>query len=395
MAAIALLLALPACGSTDSTPPMFASLELPITITEFRLHINDFAEYFVAEIEDAAERVIDEADDEEIRRNAMVWRLRVVNTFLNSLNQPESVASFIDAWAFCLQLEEFVTDGPGKDLFGEHQPVIVDAVQKTAAEIDRVAVRVAQGPPTEARTMVSDWVARHPLENDLIVRGTSAIEIADRLESNNTSVFAALGSLQSGVDDIVKQYQRYMSIMPRTIRWHTQLIVHETLYDEPLVRKKFADLDLITANLLETFALLETLPDEVQTDILAMVADLEPFIEEERARLIAEVDRQRGLIFADVDSEREAIMQDVERQIALVDEQIQGRIGEIFERVEALIEETFAESFSESERLINLFYQRTLVLLLVAIAGGAGLIVLHKWRHPARLAAQARPDSSE
>ena len=66
-----------------------------------------------------------------------------------------------------------------------------------------------------------------------------------------------------------------------------------------------------------------------------------------------------------------------------------------FTSVEALIEETFAASFSESERLINLFYQRTLVLLLVAIAGGAGLILLHKWRHPARVAAQARPDSSD
>jgi len=394
IAALALLLTLPACGSADSTPPLFASLDLPVSITEFRLRINDFAENFVAVIEEAAEEVIDQAEDEDIRRNAMVWRLRTVNVFLNSLHQPDPIAALIDAWAFCLQLQEFVTEGPGKEMFGEQQRIVVAAVDRIVIDVENLVTTVAEGPAEEAHRLVYDWVDQHPVRDKLIIRMTSAVEIADQLESQDNSAFAALGRLQAGVDDIVTQYQRYISIMPRTIRWQTQLILHETLYDEPRVRRTLDDLDLITANLLEAFALLDELPDQVQADIRAMVADLEPFIEQERTRLIAEVDRQRGLIFADVGGQREAFMRDVDGQIALIDAQIQGRMDEVFDRVEALTEATVAESFSESERLIDLFYARTLVLLLIAIAGGAGLILLHKWRHPARLAPQARPDSS-
>jgi len=99
--------------SVDTTPPLFGSSAIPVTLTEFRIRLNDFAEYFVAVIEDAGEQVIDGSDDQLVRRNAMEFRLRAVNNFLNSLNQTDPVASLIDAWTFCLQLHQFVETGAG------------------------------------------------------------------------------------------------------------------------------------------------------------------------------------------------------------------------------------------------------------------------------------------
>jgi flagellar motility protein MotE (MotC chaperone) len=144
------------------------------------------------------------------------------------------------------------------------------------------------------------------------------------------------------------------------------------------------NLDLLTADLLELGALLDEIPEreELEAELREALAGIEPIIEAERARLLDEIDRQRGLIFTDIDGQRQAIMLDVEAQIALVDEQIQGRLEEVFDRVEALTEATLAESFGESERLVNVVYRRVLTLLLVALAGGAGLVLLHKWRHP-------------
>ena len=384
------------CKSVDATPPLFASSAIPVTLTEFRIRLNDFAEYFVAVIEDATEQVIDGSDDQLVRRNAMEFRLRAVNNFLNSLNQPDPVASLIDAWAFCLQLHDFAETGAGSQLFGNHQATVVEATRAVTEEVERVVAAVTQRPATanEVSAAIETWADENPLESHLLVRGSSIVLLAERLERQDNSAFAALGQLQAGVDDLVTQYQRYISIMPRTIRWQSQLILHETLYDELKIGESIADLDLITESLVRLSTFVESLPDEVKDDILASIADIRPLIEAERAKIIADVDRQRGLIFAGVDAERAQIMADIERQVNEVDAKVQMQIDGVFARLETLTDDTVHESFAESERLINLVYRRAFTLLLVALAGCAALVILYKWRHPLKVTkASAAPPS--
>ena len=359
-----------------------------MTLIEFRIRLNDFAEYFVAVIEDAAEQIIDGSDDQLVRRNAMEFRLRAVNNFLNSLNQPDPVASLIDAWAFCLQLRNFAETGAGSERFGEHQAIVIEATRAVTEEVERVVAAVTQRPVTanEVSVAIVAWASENPLDSLLAAHSSSVALLAERLERQDNSAFAALGRLQDGVDDLVSQYQRYISIMPRAIRWHSQLLLHETLYDEVKIGESMADLDLITASLLQVTAFVESLPDELREGLLASIDDLRPLIDAERAMLVAEVDRQRELIFADIDTERVEIMADIERQINEVDANMQGQINEIFARIETLTDDTVSESFAESERLINLVYRRTLTLLLIALGGGAALVVLYKWRHPLRVA---------
>ncbi len=79
-------------------------------------------------------------------------------------------------------------------------------------------------------------------------------------------------------------------------------------------------------------------------------------------------------------------MGDIERQISQVDANMLGRIDEVLARIETLMDDTVQESFAESERLINLVYGRMFTLLMIALAGGAALVILYKWRHPLKVA---------
>jgi len=374
-----------ACGSADSTPPLFAATELPVTLTEFRLRLNDFSEYFVAVIADASEDVIDTSDDQIVRRNAMEFRLRSLNMFLNALNQPDPVASLIDGWAFCLQLRQYVgPGGAGGELFGEQQEVVVAAVDSVRDEVERLVMAVAKRPTPNATTLVTDWAAQHPLSSHPMVRTSSAVLLAKQLETRDNSPLAALGQLQSGVDEVVAQYQRYISVMPRFLRWQAQLILHETLYDELDMGASLATFNMLSARALQTTALMDEfladLPDsdEVEAEFDEAMAQIERIVEDERARLLVEIDRQRGLLFSDVANQREAIMRDVEAQIAMVDEQMQERLDEVFLRIEALTDETLTKSFDETERLMDQIFIRVLLLVVVLLVGIAGLMVLRK-----------------
>ncbi len=78
--------------------------------------------------------------------------------------------------------------------------------------------------------------------------------------------------------------------MPRTIRWQSQLIVHETLYDELNIGESMEDLDLITSSLLRLSTFIEALPDDVKEDMRASIGDIRALIDAERAKLVVEVD---------------------------------------------------------------------------------------------------------
>ncbi|MGD8330221.1 MAG: hypothetical protein PVJ49_12355 [Acidobacteriota bacterium] len=373
------------CASTDRTPPLFAATALPVTLTEFRLRLSDFTEFFVAVVEDATEIVIDSSRDQQVRRNAMEFRLRTVTMFLNSLNQTDPVASLIDAWAFCLQLQQYVgPDGAGAELFGEEQPGIVAAVDSIRAEVESLVDAVAKGPAPDEEAIVLQWAATHPLSSSPLVRTSSAVLLAEQLENRSNSPFAALGQLQAGIDELVAQFQRYISVLPRSVRWQSQLILHETLYDEFDLGATMETFDLLSAGALELSAaadeLLAELPngEELQAELDEVMAEIASIVEAERARMLAEIDRQRGLIFDDVTLQREAIMRDVDTQIAIIDEQMQQRLDEVFVRIETLTETTLRQSFDETERLMDQIFIRILVLILVLLAGIAGLIVLRK-----------------
>jgi hypothetical protein len=312
-----------------------------------------------------------------------------VTVFLNALAKPDPVAALVDAWAFSLQLVDFLEqDGAGAHLFGEYQHVMVDAARSVAAEVDDLVEEVTRDDAVEGRELVAQWVSANPLSSRQMIRSSTTILLADELEAAEDSPFAALGRLQLGIDDITATLQRYTSIFPRTIRWHSQLILHETLYDEFDLGSTREMVDSMLADLADlgelADELLATLPsgEELDAELAAAMARLQGAIDEERARLLAEVDRQRGLVFDDVTAQREAIMSDVEAQILLAQERIQAQVDEVFARIESLTEETITRSFAESERLVRLVYSRVLILLLVAIAGGAGLILLNKWRRP-------------
>ena len=73
-------------------------------------------------------------------------------------------------------------------------------------------------------------------------------------------------------------------------------------------------------------------------------------------------------------------MAEVERQIAMVQGELDADIDDVLDKIGALTAGTISESAGEGERLIDLVYRRALVLVLIAIAGGAGLIVLARWR---------------
>ena len=382
---IGVLIATSGCGSADSTPPVFAAADLPVTVVEFRIRLNDFADYFVAEISEAAEVVIDNADDQMVRRRAMEFRSRTVGAFVGALIKPDPVASLIDAWAFCLQLRDYVAPGgAGGELFGPLQSGIQDATQNVVVEMEDLVWTLAQRPTPAITAEVSRWADEHPLTSAMMARRSTAVLLAEQLATRDNSPLAALGRLQLGIDDLVAQGERYISIVPRAVRWQAQLIVHETLYDELALGEALDTLDLLDDYLVELSAFAEeimaTIPDhdELEADLDEALAALDARIELERARLIEEVERQREMVFADVSSERQAIMRDVEAQIEAATARIEANVDEVFARIELLVDETLQQSTGEGERLINLVFWRSLTLLLVAIGGGVVLIVLNR-----------------
>jgi hypothetical protein len=101
-----------------------------MTAGELRLQLDDLVGVFSGTIEQAADRVIAESANEGIKRHALMWKINAIPAAYRSLFQADPAVALIDTWVYSMQMVAYFEHGPGKDDFGQWQPVALDASRK-------------------------------------------------------------------------------------------------------------------------------------------------------------------------------------------------------------------------------------------------------------------------
>ena len=115
------------CQSTDIHTGLEAELsDIRFNSEELRLRINSFSLKFAGVVETAADEIISNTRDPNIKDNALLWKLNSIPAINEAIFIVEPFAAAIDTWAFCLQMVEFYESGNGKELFGPHQTFAVN-----------------------------------------------------------------------------------------------------------------------------------------------------------------------------------------------------------------------------------------------------------------------------
>ena len=162
-----LLLFITACSTVSKESAMMTDLEgVNMTQVELGIRINEFGKYFVWTVEEAADEIIQNTDADQIKMNALEWKINAIPQALQSLVILDPLAAGYDVYALSEQMYEFFKKGNGKNLFGSQQYIAIKACEDILDEMEVIADDFRDKKyEQETIKYLDEWVKDNPIKN--------------------------------------------------------------------------------------------------------------------------------------------------------------------------------------------------------------------------------------
>jgi hypothetical protein len=345
-----------------------------MAMAEVRSRVYEYSERFAGVVETAADDIMFGTSDPKIARNALLWKINAIPACHLAVFQSNPLAGAIDVWALAAQMADFFSTGNGRDLFGEWQPVAVEASSLLETEI-RVLARVIspEGDLARADSFLESWAGDHPLDDLNFVRVSTRPLMAGVLGDRKGGAFAAVGRLEEQLVDLSERLTIYTGVLPRHARWQAQLLYTEII-QAPDVAEAIENTTALRVALERTADEV----DQVPTLINAQVAAVAEVLREQIDKALADVDRQRLDTLKLLQEERAIILEAVTRERLATIEVLEVERAHTIEEVDELAATILDETTLRVERLVDRLFWRAcwLVGALVAVAFVGGLVAL-------------------
>lgn len=289
--ALAVLLCASGCARVLRRGFALAGLGSPyatgISEEDLRQALDRYARRFAVGVGAAAERIEQETGDREIRRRALLWRVRM----LPAIQQAAAASprqAFTGLLTLAIAQRKYLVEGEGANLFGTLQAAAVEEAQ--VLEEEALAVGDLFMTPTErdgVRWQVEDLTWKYPIRGLFQVEATlDGVAKSESWGSFAWVVAIPLAPLRAleGVDtgaqailefnDTAREFARLTAQLPQLLRWESQLLAYD-LETRDTVRSTVSAFELAaeSANRLSEAA--ARLPADVQREFSAALAELE------------------------------------------------------------------------------------------------------------------------
>ena len=363
---VLLVVGLAACSTAAPRQTGFQeTLGSEISARELRIRTTDYALTFSQMVEFAADSILQLTADPTVSRNALIWKIYGVAAVYRSAALPDPLMAWIDSRVLTYQMRDFFATGNGKSLFGELQPLALEATRYIEAELDRSIELSGQKMHPELESGIRNFAAEHPLTNSYFFRPSPVELLAKYLGQDQVSGLQAVGSMTEMMEQLSLRLNLYTELLPRSGRWQAELMLAE-LADSSRSSKFTEILNQIEA--METLnAFLLSAPDLVdeQRDILLEAVDHQRLAFE--AALEKYVAGATDEILAGITSEQEAAMAELDRIM-------QAEIQEAVTRLDASIARAVVDIDGALTRAVDQLFVR--LLQLVAIVGAVVVLLI-------------------
>jgi hypothetical protein len=290
------LCSLAACAGLNTKPTgpdlkPWPEIRPDVRVETLRARMHEYSTTFAAEVDRAAMAIERQAADSNVRRNAVLWRVRAIPEMRKACFRLEPVSALVDAWIFARQMDQLFADGAAAGAFGTFQPQAVDVSRRLVARMREIGDSIAVSAQSRAdfeRRFVDPWLAEHPLHDISFVRESPIARFAEQSRARGDPL-QSVGTLEELAFTLSQQARIYLAEMPRQVR---------------------GEIDLLRSEVVSSGAVTSIL-DELSTsaaaaDRLASTAEAIPLVVvKERLVVLEEISRQRALVMEALSIERE------------------------------------------------------------------------------------------
>lgn len=340
-AAAAIVLALLSAGCSLLT--IKSEVEpLPRNDLNARLMTRELITVFADRVQLAAARIAVESTDPQVRVAALRWQLGAIGECRAAGMRQDPREALVDLWGLSLQQREFLTTGPGADLFGAGQGIAVEAAERFVDDVEKIA-RATMSPELLATmaAAASEYARRFPVSS-LDFHREPILPLWFEAAGPEGRV-ATVGTSPEVVQDVADRLRLLGEGIPATLAWRTELALVERQEEIEDLHALLTQLDRGLENISR---LAETSPELAATAARELQRELGPSIErldtrwkeslstlvEQREAVVGDLERMQAQLTATLRSEREALTAAFDQQRAAAMAEADGIAANVTER---------------------------------------------------------------
>ncbi|MCZ6805946.1 MAG: hypothetical protein O7F08_03270 [Deltaproteobacteria bacterium] len=307
-----------------------------VSVTELRAADYEFASRFGQLVSKCALDIIEESQDWEIQKRALIWRMYTAPQARAAAFNQDPFAGLLELWALAGQQRALFTEGEGKDAFGDHQACVTATAIQLEQEAEELAAKVMPEQNVDrVKQRVAEWVAAHPIEGRLFVRPTARADLAALVHVEGQGGLKAVASMEETLRDLNDRLSILSVQMPFEARWQAEYLIH-SLFEERLTEPT------------------DTLVESMNA-ITAFLGEFETALGNQTTRLLDAFSLEREAAFVAIEEERKQIL-----------EALEGERVAVLDSVDAQVDEALSRFELTGRGLIDHFFGR-LIGILVAI----------------------------
>lgn len=257
----------------DRTPTTLAVDEerLARDLREFQLYSKSRIEHTSDDIAATTRRL-------EVRRAAILWKTRMVDSYQERLSNPDPVAALTEAWILSLKQGQYLLTGEGKALFGTAQPIAIGAATEFVARIEAIAQ--SQIPPERFEALqksVIDLANANPMTGvfeeptgqslTFTEAGRQTLSFLASIPAAPLRAAESVGGRVSTLTSIPGMVERISGVVedfPEELRWQSELLL-ANLESNDAVTSALLNFEQLSQSFQRIAAVSEGAPQQLRT----------------------------------------------------------------------------------------------------------------------------------
>jgi hypothetical protein len=253
---------------------------------EIREELDRFEYFFVDLLTRARNTISESTESRRLQRDSQQMRTRIIEGMHAMSASDDSVVAFFDTWGLVIRLRNYLDQGAGRQLYGDHQKLAVETMKTAEEEIIRIGRMFLKPEQFEdARQGLESFARQYAITgtySNLVVYATQEQEREAGALMRTLSIPMAPIRAMEGVDntanaihrvrDSVERFTDVAQQLPESTRWQMTMLMDD--FEEAKMTQSFlSSLEQFSnsgAQLVET---LNAMPAQLRAELLTVLEE--------------------------------------------------------------------------------------------------------------------------
>jgi hypothetical protein len=331
-----------------------------VSSRKLRVLLTDYVPQFADRIEQAADEILSQTSDPQIRRNALLWKSNAISACFCAASRPDPLAAYLDVSILSRQMTQFFEQPSSNAVFGPWQAQALETSRQLAAPLAQIQGMLRSNTRFDER-FVDAFAREHPITNLYFGRASLAAPFIEEVEEPTRDMSGVVADVSESLAEMQRLSALYAEFVPKQARWQAELLLLAATQNTGLLAQPLHDLERASQAIDRLATTGETVPQLLERERHA----LHDIVRSERIETVAQIDQMRCAMVADLRLERATILQSFHDQRRAFNRDLEATVDHSIDKVNTLIGQQSGELNRFAERVAERLWTRVVRLMLL------------------------------